>query len=160
MTENIWRHCGSCKKPIILKQNYYACSISTCKKTAYCSIACFDDHSPIFRHKDAWALEKRAPTEPEIASDTPSRLDTARLASSATSKKSPLNDDLSRDVLIVASKLKDYVRVKGGLNTSQNVVDRLSDMVRILCDQAIERAHHDNRKTLMDRDFMFMSKNI
>jgi len=151
--ENIWRHCGSCKKPISLKQNYYACSISTCKKTAYCSIACFDEHSPIFRHKDAWALEKRAPSEPEI-SQTPSRLDTTRLTKTSTSENIP------REILIVGSKLKDYVRIRGELNTSQNVLERLSDMVRILCDQAIERAHNENRKTLMDRDFMFMNKNI
>lgn len=157
-SENIWRHCGSCKKAIALKQNYYACSISTCKKTAYCSIGCFDEHSPIFRHKDAWALEKRAPSEPEVATDSPNRLDTARLA--PTSAKSSQSAQAPRDVLIVGSKLKDYVRVRGGLNTSQNVLDRLSDMVRILCDQAIERAHNDNRKTLMDRDFMFSNKNL
>lgn len=157
-SENIWRHCGSCKKAIALKQNYFACSISTCKKTAYCSIACFDEHSPIFRHKDAWALEKRAPSEPEASPDSPSRLNTARLAPSSTKNTQSLGTP--KDILIVGSKLKDYVRARGDLNTSQNVLDRLSDMVRILCDQAIERAHNDNRKTLMDRDFMFMSKNI
>jgi hypothetical protein len=150
--ENIWRYCGSCKKPINLKQNYYACSVSTCKKTAYCSISCFDEHSPIFRHKDAWALQKQAPSEPEIPSDSSSRIENTRLAPTKA-------QTTPREILIVASKLKDYVRLKSGLNTSQNVLDRLSDMVRILCDQAIERAHNDNRKTLMDRDFMFSHKN-
>jgi hypothetical protein len=157
-SEAVWRYCGTCKKAINLKQNYYSCSISTCKKTAYCSINCFDTHSPIFRHKDAWALEKRAPDQIETYSDeAPSRLSTARIVN----KNSSNLNSYPREVLIVGSKLKDYVRARGELNTSANVLERLSDMVRILCDQAIERAQNDNRKTLMDRDFMFTSsKNL
>ncbi len=143
--ETLWRRCGSCKKPIALRQKYYACEISTCRKTAYCSMPCFDEHSPVFRHKNAWAEEKLAPA---IMEEEVSRIDTARLAPSGSA-----SDALPHDILVVASKLKDYIRAKSGMNTSANVMERLSDMLRIHCDKAIERAHRDNRKTVMDRDF-------
>lgn len=149
MNENIWRHCGSCKKPIALKAQYYQCGISTCRKTAYCSMPCFDAHVPIFRHKDAWAEEHFAPSI--VESDAPkaaSRIDTARLVSTAKA-------DVPEDVLVVASKLKDYVRAKSGMNTSASVLTRLSAMIRLQCDKAIERASNENRKTIMDRDFHF-----
>jgi histone H3/H4 len=58
-----------------------------------------------------------------------------------------------KEVLIVASKLKNYIRAKSGMNTSAAVVDVLSDKVRELCDQAVEAAKRDGRKTVMDRDF-------
>ncbi|OFZ69919.1 MAG: hypothetical protein A3K03_01235 [Bdellovibrionales bacterium RIFOXYD1_FULL_44_7] len=60
----------------------------------------------------------------------------------------------SKDVLVVASKIKNYIRAKSSLNTSAAVMDILSDKVRLLCDQAIERAKADSRKTVMDRDFI------
>jgi histone H3/H4 len=58
------------------------------------------------------------------------------------------------DVLIVASKLKAYVRAKSGMNTSDSVIKALSDTVRRHCDAAIERAKSEGRKTVMDRDFV------
>ncbi len=57
------------------------------------------------------------------------------------------------EVLIVASKLKNYIRSKSGMNTSSAVVDVLSARVRQLCDQAVENAKREGRKTVMDRDF-------
>ena len=59
----------------------------------------------------------------------------------------------SQEVLIVASKVKTYVKQKGGLNTSANVFTRLSEIVRQICDEAMDSARQDGRKTLMDRDF-------
>jgi len=57
------------------------------------------------------------------------------------------------EVLVVVSKIKNYVRSKSDMNTAGNVAPKLSEMVRALCDQAIERARSDGRKTVMDRDF-------
>lgn len=57
------------------------------------------------------------------------------------------------EVLVVASKLKNYIREKSGMNTSGAVMEALSNKIRQLCDQAIERAKQDGRKTVMDRDF-------
>lgn len=59
----------------------------------------------------------------------------------------------SNDTLIVASKLKAYIRSKSGMNTSASVIDALSERVRKLADAAIARAQGDGRKTVMDRDF-------
>ncbi len=60
------------------------------------------------------------------------------------------------DVLVVASKLKNYIRQQSGLNTSGAVVEVLSEKIRGLCDEAINRAQSDGRKTVMDRDFTAM----
>jgi histone H3/H4 len=57
------------------------------------------------------------------------------------------------EVLVVASKLKNYIKSKSGMNTSAAVMGVLSDRLRQLCDQAIESAKRDGRKTVMDRDF-------
>jgi len=61
---------------------------------------------------------------------------------------------LPRDVLVVVSKLKKFIRAKSGMNTSDNVTDVLSEHLRQLCVQAIRRAAESDRKTVMDRDFI------
>ncbi len=58
-----------------------------------------------------------------------------------------------KEVLIVASKLKNYIKASSGMNTAGNVMETLSDRVRVLCDQAIANAKSAGRKTVMDRDF-------
>ena len=58
-----------------------------------------------------------------------------------------------QEVLVVVSKLKGYIREKSGMNTASGVAGVLSDAVRRLCDEAIERAKSDGRKTVMERDF-------
>ncbi len=62
-------------------------------------------------------------------------------------------NDSNKETLVVVSKLKQYIRSASGMSTSSNVAPVLSDTVRQLCDQAIERAKADKRKTVMDRDF-------
>lgn len=57
------------------------------------------------------------------------------------------------EVLVVASKLKNYIRSKAEMNTSASVMAVISDRIRELCDQAIENARNDKRKTVKDRDF-------
>jgi histone H3/H4 len=57
------------------------------------------------------------------------------------------------EVLVVASKVKSYIRARSGMNTSATVLDALSNKIRQLCDEAVERAKTDGRKTVMDRDF-------
>ncbi len=58
-----------------------------------------------------------------------------------------------KEILVVASKIKKYVRSAAGMSTSANILPKLSDAIRSLCDQAIENARADGRKTVMDRDF-------
>ena len=57
------------------------------------------------------------------------------------------------EVLVVASKIKNYIRAASGMNTSAAVMETLSNKVRELCLAAIENAKRDGRKTVMDRDF-------
>ncbi len=56
------------------------------------------------------------------------------------------------DALVVASKLKTYVKDTHGLSTSASVIGAVSDIVRQLADQAADRAKADGRKTVKDRD--------
>ena len=58
-----------------------------------------------------------------------------------------------KETMVVVSKLKNYIREKSGMNTSAAVADALSEKIRAMCDQAIENAKKDGRKTIMDRDF-------
>lgn len=57
------------------------------------------------------------------------------------------------EVLVVASKLKNYIKAQSGMNTSSAVMEALSDKIRQMCDNAIENAKREGRKTVMDRDF-------
>lgn len=60
--------------------------------------------------------------------------------------------DAPHEVLVVVSKLKAYIKAKSGMNTSDGIVPVLSDYLRRVCDQAIENAKSDGRKTVLDRD--------
>ena len=57
------------------------------------------------------------------------------------------------EVLVVSSKVKNYIKTNSGLNSSSAIMDILSSKVKELCDQAIENAKNDKRKTVKERDF-------
>jgi histone H3/H4 len=59
----------------------------------------------------------------------------------------------SQEILIVVSKLKQYIKQQAGMNTAEAVSGVLSDHLRHLCDQAVAHAAEEGRKTVMDRDF-------
>ncbi len=59
----------------------------------------------------------------------------------------------SNEVLVVASKVKGYIKEKGDMKTSGAVLGALSDRIRTMCDEAMESARSDGRKTVLDRDF-------
>jgi hypothetical protein len=63
-----------------------------------------------------------------------------------------LHDIVDRDMLIVVSKLKKYIKDRSGMNCSDAVAEVLSDHVRALCDDSIRAAGRDERKTVLDRD--------
>ena len=56
------------------------------------------------------------------------------------------------EVLVVASKVKSYIKEKSGMNTSGAVPEELSKRVAILLEKAVENAKQDGRQTVMDRD--------
>jgi len=116
---------------------------------------------PVLRHREAWAEEQRAPTRVEW--ERRPREDDARQpeaapvpavrGAAARADDHAIGGGVPRDVLVVVSKLKLYIRGRAGMNCSDGVVDVLSDRLRALCDEAIERARAAGRKTVLDRDF-------
>jgi len=154
MSDDGWRKCGPCKKMIPFDTVYYVCNVSTCKKQVFCSHNCWRAHVPLMRHKDAWAEEERSPEfssgQNQIEETSPPR---RKVLTNPASDIATLSSDVPKDILIVASKLKQYVRARSQLNTSASALEALSDLVRAHCDKAIEEARRAGRKTVMDRDF-------
>ena len=153
-----WRRCSACKQPIGLGAGYWVCSVSTCnrKRTGlvFCTVSCWEVHLPEAHHREAWAVERTAPATPEpleaVASHAPERPPRRILpASPPPTRQTP---QTPREVLIVASRLKEYIDARAGFNTSERILGPLSDIVRDVCDEAIENARRDGRKTVLDRD--------
>ncbi len=159
--ETVWKRCSTCKKPIGFRAPYFACSVSTCNRKgtgfAFCTVDCWDAHVPMLRHRDAWADEKTAPTAEEWAREQRDEPKAAPAPAASRRDAEPAGTTdpaaVPMDVLVVVSKLKHYIRVTAGMNTSDDVVDVLSNRLRYLCDDAVERARSDGRKTVMARDF-------
>jgi len=138
---------------------HWVCSVSTCnrKRTGmvFCTPDCWEVHLPTMNHREAWAVEKVSPAtaaeaeageKPAASRREPQRRLVRPDAPKAASGAPP------EEVLIVASRLKAYVQVRSGMNTSEGVLDPLSDIVRDFVDRAIENARREGRKTILDRD--------
>lgn len=201
-----WQKCSACKNPIAFNAVHQVCSVSTCNRKAtgyvFCTVSCWDSHVAEARHRDAWAVEARAPSkdawERELAANPPPpaapkpaappsapvvrRVVDAPAGSTSSAPSAPagspgvpgapvrrvvgdaspttaaavegltLSDVTDKDVLIVVSKLKKYIKDRSGFNTSDGIMDLLSDHVRAICDDAIRAAARDERKTVLDRD--------
>jgi hypothetical protein len=195
----IWKKCTECRTDIAFGATYYQCSVSTCNRTrmplVFCSVICWDSHLSTVRHRDAGAIEAKAPSkaqwEKELADDQEKPTAPARPASTpdsvqpihrrsdetrpnlipppppaaterrvvvATPAPAPssgdvaLSDAVDKDVLIVVSKVKKYIKDRSGMNTSDQIFDLLSDHVRAICDEAIRCAARNDRKTVLERD--------
>jgi hypothetical protein len=118
----------------------------------FCSVSCWEVHLPVANHRKAWAIDAKAPTtlaepdSPPAAKREPQRRVVRDTPPSSASSDAP------REILIVASRLKDYVRARADFNTSERALAPLSDIVRLVCDEAIENARRDGRRTVLDRD--------
>ena len=148
-----WRKCGSCKREIGYNAIYQACNVSTCRKLVFCSVDCWNLHNPVMNHKSSWAEENRSPRKSEDTRELVDSVNTPRRIL-IQSKPSVTNDsEDSQEILIVASKLKQYIKDKYDMNTAANVMEALSRDVRRLTDQAVAKARSEGRKTVMDRDY-------
>ena len=58
-----------------------------------------------------------------------------------------------KEILIVASRLKKYIKDRSDMNTAADALEALSDIVRRECRLAIQEAKADGRKTVKGRDF-------
>jgi hypothetical protein len=106
-------------------------------------------------HKSAWAEENRSAPKTEVSAEnaeggerTPRRI----IVQSKFSEGGITQAD-EQEILIVASKLKAYIKEKYDMNTSAGVMELLSDQVRRLTDRAVLKAKSEGRKTVMDRDY-------
>jgi hypothetical protein len=157
-SENQWRRCSACKGPIEFGSTYWVCNVSTCnrKRTGlvFCSVSCWEVHLPEANHRETWAVEKVAPGASEVAAAPKAAPAPAKQRRRIVHSEAPRRQqqDGPREVLIVASRLKDYVRARSGFNTSEGVLGPLSDIVRRVCDDAMKNAERAGRKTVLDRD--------
>lgn len=120
---------------------------------------CFETHLPGARHRDAGAVEKRSPVSASTGEKPENRYVVRPLAvSNNQSTPSSQRAAAPQEVLVIASRFKDYVQAVSEMNTSAGVMDVLSDFLRVLAERGIQNARADGRKTLMDRDFDFLKK--
>ena len=153
-----WRRCSACKNPIGLGSRYWVCNVSTCnrKRTAlaFCSVTCWEVHLPGANHRESWAEERTAPAEaavqPSVSDSTPNKTGTRRIVREAPAPS--VESNATEEILIIASRLKEYIRARSGFSTSERVLAPLSAIVRQVCDAAIANATRDERKTVLDRD--------
>lgn len=63
---NAWSRCSACKRDIGFGALHWVCSVSTCNRRntdyTFCTVACWDSHVATLRHRDAWAVEAKAPS--------------------------------------------------------------------------------------------------
>jgi len=186
---DVWMLCSACRKPIRFGAVHWVCSVSTCNRDrtrlVFCSVACWDSHVATLRHRDAWAVEARAPgrgeaerearNEPVVRQPVPAPAPAPRPQQAAPAARSlpaaappaptprssvtahaggpALSNQYDHDdILVVVSKVKKYIRDRGGMNTSEAVAEALGAHVRKVCDDAIRNAVRDGRKTVLDRD--------
>lgn len=73
--------------------------------------------------------------------------------SNATPNPQLKKSSMENEVLVVVSKMKQYIKDVSEMNTSEDVNQVISHMIRIQLDRAIEQARREGRKTVMARDF-------
>jgi hypothetical protein len=181
LDDDVWMLCSACRKPIRFGSVHFVCSVSTCNRDrtrlVFCSVSCWDSHVATLRHRDAWAVETRAPSrgeaareareEPAARPQAPRPQAPAPRAPAPAAPPAPVarpsvtahaggpalsNQYDHDDVLVVVSKVKKYIRDRSGMNTSDAVAEALGAHVRKVCDDAIRNAVRDGRKTVLDRD--------
>ncbi len=58
---------------------------------------------------------------------------------------------MAEDILVVQSKIKEYIKKKG-CQTAATAIEAISQKVAGLLNEAVERAKANNRATVKDRD--------
>jgi len=110
--------------------------------------------------KDAAGLNTSANFFPEVSKYLENSLNEAIENAAKAKRKTVMGRDFTnfeetkdtKEVLVVASKVKKLVKDKSGLNTSAQVFPALSAKVKEACVLAANQAKGHGRKTVMDRD--------
>ncbi len=111
--------------------------------------------------KDQAGLSTSANFFEKLNEDLIASLDSGSAQAKKAGRKTVMGRDFSIYVenpsidesLVVASKVKKYIKDKEGLSTSSQAFDQLTVRVQKACLKAIENAKSSKRKTVMDRDF-------
>lgn len=170
-----WKRCSTCKKEIAFGAPYFLCTVSTCnrKRTGltFCSPECWDQHLPIARHREAGYTEEKAPSKAEWdkqqSGETGPRRTTVGATPSATKPSQPVarrriigegKQPGPKEILVVASRFKDYIKAVHGMSTSDRVFEVISEELRRIANKAAANAKEAERKTVLDRDFDFLKR--
>jgi histone H3/H4 len=98
-----------------------------------------------------------APLNEDIVKSLDSAIDHAKKVGRKTVMGKDFNLYLENpkldEILVVASKIKKYVKEKEGLSTSSQAMEQLTVRLQKVCELAMNNAKSDKRKTVMDRDF-------
>jgi len=73
------------------------------------------------------------------------------MAKKKAKKKAAKRSAKKKDVLVVASKVKHYIRSKG-MMCSADAIQAMSDMIHCCLDRAMERASANRRSTVKPQD--------
>jgi histone H3/H4 len=155
-----FKRCSTCKNPIGFDTKYFLCSVSTCNRKrmqlVFCSISCWDAHQADARHRDAGAEEAKSPAQAAWAREQAEekKRNAANAASNAPVVMKKVTGAASLDILVVASRFKEYIAQRAQMATAERVMGYLSDHLRRVCDESIEAAGKDGRRTVMDRDVL------
>lgn len=160
-----WKKCSACKREIDYNSTYWVCSVSTCtqKRTGlvFCSVECWDSHIPMARHRaSAAAIEVTSPSREEVKRELQAEMERESAAASSQGRRRIVVGARSgrpgggggTEVMVVATKVKKYIKDAADMNTSASAMDALTERILTLCDVAIDNAREDGRKTVMDRD--------
>lgn len=159
--QSFWRRCSNCKSEIALGAKYWICSVSTCQRVRspiqFCKPDCWAVHNEIENHRDGWAVEKvaprtadPAPSSPPTAAPKPApKPAPSSPPSPAAAATAPAD---AAEILVVASRFKDFLSEVHGMRCSDDVFPTLSDHLRRLAREGVETARRASRKTLLDRD--------
>jgi len=171
-----WLKCTACKNPIPFGATHQVCSVSTCNRPrnpmVFCTVSCWDSHVADARHREAWAVEALAPSKAAWQADHashPSPVMTAvpsapvvrrivgdlpapAAVSGSSAGATNLAEVIDRDMLVVMSKMKKYIKDRSGMSCADAVGDVLSEHLRAICDESIRAAGRAERKTVLERD--------
>ena len=157
-TRAYWRRCSSCKKEIPFASMYYVCSVSTCRhpRTGYvfCSPACWDAHLGYANHRGgAWAEEAQSPAKAEESAlkEGASRAPVRKVVQPGGAPAAS-GQVVSKETLVVVSKVKGLIAQQSSFSTSQCCIDALSKRIAEMCIEGIAHARAAGRKTVMGRD--------
>jgi len=93
-----------------------------------------------------------APQNLSVSPPVPDVFNKGKDVFGSSEKKAASPSSSDDEILVVVSKVKDYIKRRWDMNTAASVMPVLSDYIRRYSLEMVARAEKDGRKTVMDRD--------